>query len=321
MSRSLRNKLVRWAQRTIARGSKSFVLASRFLPRRERENAWLLYAWCRTCDDVTDGQDLGHGSFEAPGAAIDLWAMTRRAVRSEDDVPLPFAALREARRDAGLPLHYLEDHLRGFALDKQGWRPTDCMELEGYCYHVAGAVGGLMAVTLGIECHDEDTLSRASDLGIAFQLNNIARDLIEDARIGRCYLPGDWLARGGFAEQAIAEPENRAGLAKFARDLNRLARRYDASGRIGATRLPWRSRLAILVAANVYGEIGAKVVRRGIGAWDDRTATNGAEKLAGVLHAFAQLNAAPEPTTRKGLFCREAWYAANRIGSAAQLSL
>jgi phytoene synthase len=310
-----RKELVHWANKTIARGSKSFGVASKLLPRRERENAWLLYAWCRACDDITDGQQLGFYGSGLRQTEIDIWALTRAAVRSQEPVPKPFEAIRRVRRDAALPIQFIEDHLRGFDLDRVGWRPETQNDLIGYCFHVAGAVGRLMAVVMGVEPKDEDTLDRASDLGISFQLNNIVRDIVDDAKEGRCYIPADWLVREGMKENSLGEREYRPQLAKFARELNELACIYDASARVGAARLGWRCRLAILAAANIYGAIGSKVVSRGHAAWDSRTSTPALEKFGAVISAFLQASSRVKDPGRKGLFNRSAWYASGGYGS------
>jgi 15-cis-phytoene synthase len=317
MSTPARSDLVQWAASTIARGSKSFNSASKILPGRVRENAWLLYAWCRSCDDLTDEQELGFQRSDNPLEKPDLWDLTRRALAGEAGLPPAFLALAEVQRDAGLPVPFIEDHLRGFDLDLAGWRPQDSWDLQGYCYHVAGAVGGLMAALMGVDPSDEDTLARASDLGIAFQLNNIARDLVEDARAGRCYLPGDWLAARGLAEHDLAEADALPALAGFAGDLNDMARRHDASARVGAARLRPRCRLAILAAANIYGAIGTKVVTRGEQAWESRSFTTDGEKLRAAGRAVLAAFRAPEPVSRDGLFNRADWYASGRLGEIA----
>ena len=302
MTAASRQDLIEWARGTIRAGSKSFGMASRLLPRRERENAWLLYAWCRTCDDITDGQELGHFPAGLEMRSVDLRALTNRALDTDEPVPEAFAALREVAHDAALPVRYVDEHLRGFDLDQAGWRPQTLRELEEYCFCVAGAVGCLMAAIMGVAPRETDTLSRASDLGIAFQLNNIARDLVDDARQGRCYIPADWLRSAGIAEPDIAAPENRAALVRFARELNALAQRYQGSSLVGAARLPWRCRFAILAAGNIYAGIGNKVVWRGAHAWDSRTATDRSEKVMAAGKALMQTLRSPPDPGRAGLF-------------------
>ncbi len=79
--------------------------------------------------------------------------------------------------------------IEGFALDAADWQPRTEADLLRYCWHVAGAVGVMMAVVMGVDPTDDDTLERAADLGMAFQLANIARDIAEDDAADRCYIP------------------------------------------------------------------------------------------------------------------------------------
>ena len=137
-----RAALVAAAHDIIARGSQSFRSASRLFAPATRERAWLLYAWCRAADDMTDGQVLGHGArgtADPAAAQGQLVALTAEALSGDAPLPVPFAALRQVARETGLPRHMVEDHLGGFALDAADWRPRDENDLLRYCYHVATA--------------------------------------------------------------------------------------------------------------------------------------------------------------------------------------
>jgi len=304
-----RAALVIEARDIIARGSKSFRSASALFDEPTRERAWLLYAWCRACDDMTDGQVLGH-DMKAPAnpkaAHKRIVALTDRALAGETTGFAPFDALGIVAREARIPPRSAHDHLDGFALDAAGWRPTTTDDLLRYCFHVAGAVGVMMALVMGVDPDDKDTLDRASDLGIAFQLANIARDISADAAEGRVYLPSEWLAEAELDERALADPVNGNRIAPLARRLVELSRDYRASARVGAKRLPLRSRLAVLAASNIYGAIGEKVVARGAGAWTSRTVVTDREKLGEFARALAQAIAPASDTGREGLWTRPA---------------
>lgn len=156
-----RAEIVAGAREAIQHGSRSFRAASRLFDPLTRERAWLLYCWCRYCDDVSDGQIFGRGQGEA-GDVAGLIADTRRAAAGEMLPQLPFQALTQLMRERPLPQRLLDDHLEGFALDARGWRPESEADLIRYCYHVAGAVGCMMAVVMGVEPDDAETLERAS---------------------------------------------------------------------------------------------------------------------------------------------------------------
>ena len=304
---STRAELVVAARDTIALGSQSFAAASRLFARDTRERAWLLYAWCRAADDMTDGQELGHGAsaLDDPAAAqARLEALTALALFSDEPVPLPFAALREVAQETAMPRRFVEDHLAGFALDAEGWRPQSTDDLLRYCYHVAGTVGCMMAVVMGVAPDDEDTLDRASDLGLAFQLANIARDVVPDAQTGRCYLPAEWLEAAGLSEADLTQPDSLPAIAAMAAQLVEMARPYRQSARVGAARLPGRSRLAVLAADAIYGEIGERVLALGIHAWDQRVRVSGGGKLWLLGRAIARSLTAPPEASRSGLWTR-----------------
>lgn len=284
------------AEEAIAKGSKSFALASRLFDPETRARATLLYAWCRHCDDVIDGQELGQGrvdSSEAPSARLArLQAATDRALRGELSGDLPFDALALVARAVDIPRRYPQDLLEGFRIDVEGSRITTEEDLLAYCYHVAGCVGVMMALVMGVAASDHATLARASDLGMSFQLNNIARDVGEDAARGRCYLPDSWLAAEGLTRRNHLAPEHRGALHRVVARLVSLAESYEASAVHGVPMLGRRQAWAVLSAGRIYGGIGRKVRARGTAALEARTVTRRREKL------YAVLLAAPEALVR-----------------------
>ena len=283
-----RGALVAHARDSIARGSKSFAAASKLFDPTTRERAWLLYAWCRRCDDIVDGQDHGHtmsAVADAPTRVAEVAALTEAALRGESTGDPAFDALALVAAEVQLPPAWPRDLVAGFALDAEEWRPRSGEDLHRYCYHVAGVVGCMMAVVMGVDPADEATLDRACDLGIAFQLANIARDVAEDAAAGRCYLPLDWLAEMDMPPGEHMKPPYRRRLALLVRRLTDGAAAHEASARAGTPALPFRAAWAVLAAAGIYGAIGREVARRGEHAWDHRVTTGRAAKLGHVARA------------------------------------
>ena len=235
-----REAIVATAHESIARGSKSFAAASLLFDKPTRERAWLLYAWCRACDDLTDGQALGH-DMKAPAnpkaAHRNIVALTDKALAGEPTGVVPFDALSIVARESRIPRQAVTDHLDGFALDAKGWTPKTEEDLLHYCFHVAGAVGVMMALVMGVDPDDEDTLDRACDLGMAFQLANIARDIEEDDRVGRCYLPIEWLVEMDFPPGQHMKPPFRSRLAVLSKRMADRAAAFEASAREGTPAL------------------------------------------------------------------------------------
>jgi phytoene synthase len=283
-----RASLVAQARDSISRGSKSFRLASRLFDRTTRERAWLLYAWCRACDDLADGQEMGHGMTQVTDPEARLATIRDRTAAALDGLPSgdpAFDGFGIVARECAIPRILAEDLIEGFALDAAGWRPRSEADLYLYCYHVAGAVGVMMALVMGVAPDDEAVLDRACDLGIAFQLANIARDIGEDDAAGRCYVPIDWLVEMDMPPGEHMKPHLRPRLADLANRLAAGAEVYEASGRAGAGALPFRSAWAVLAAASIYGDIAREVARRGPHAWDHRVVITKPAKLANLVTA------------------------------------
>ena len=281
-SQASATSLLDHATHSIKVGSKSFAAASRLFEPATRRSAVMLYAWCRHCDDVIDGQEAGHSAtlLSETQARQRLAALIEQtqAVYAGHPVSAPaFAAFSEVVKRHNIRQAYALEHLAGFAMDvdQREYRCID--DTLDYCYHVAGVVGLMMAQIMQVQ--DELTLDRACDLGLAFQLTNIARDIVEDAAVGRCYLPADWLAERGIPRERMAEPEYRQDLAVLAQRLIALAEPYYLSAEAGLTSLSWRAAWAVATAGAVYRQIGVKVEAAGAHAWDARISTSKVDKL------------------------------------------
>lgn len=293
----MRDPLVERCRLAIRDGSKSFAAAARLFAPETRAAAYQLYAWCRHCDDQIDGESLGRRPEgkdlrDADGARAACHARLVAHTRSTlDGAPPPdpvFEALARVVRRYRIPERLPLELIEGFAMDAEGRRYEALDDLLLYCYHVAGTVGLMMAHVMGVR--EEATLRRAADLGIALQLTNIARDVIDDARVGRVYLPLRWLAAAGVPAEEVAEPRHRARLAEVVRRLLGEADRYYASGDRGLCRLPLRSAWSVAVARGVYSEIGRLVTARGARAWDRRAVVSPTRKgywiVRGLLEAL-----------------------------------
>ncbi len=283
-----REALVEKARQAITDGSRSFAMASTLFRKATRERVWLLYAWCRRCDDLADGQDMGGALGNQAGIEDRVQAirvLTRRALEGQPTADPAFDSFGLVAAEMGLNKDMSDDVIAGFAMDAAEFRPKGKKDVLRYCYHVAGAVGVMMARVMQAP-DDSDVYDRACDLGIAFQLSNIVRDVVEDDAGGRCYLPVEWLADAGLDSGDFADPDNRFALAAVSARMVDLMEVYEAAARMGAARLSFRNRWAIYAAARIYGAIGRKVRSRGQLAWDSRTRIG---RMAKIGHVAAAL--------------------------------
>jgi len=297
-----RAPLVEKSRLAIKQGSKSFSAASRLFDRTTRERVWMLYAWCRRCDDLTDAQDMGGALGDQSDIAErvkHIRVLTQAALDGQPTTDPAFDAFGQVASECGLTMEDAEAVIAGFQLDADDWRPRSEADLMRYCWHVAGAVGVMMALVMGVRREDADTLDRACDLGLAFQLANIARDLVEDDAAGRCYLPEIWLVEEDIEPGQHTKPHHRQELADMAARLVRRMEVHAASSRIGAARLPFRSRWAVFSAARIYTAIGRKVLARGTAAWDRRVYTSKAQKIGHAAIAFVEPRLGDQPRWRR----------------------
>ena len=219
-------------------GSRTFLAASLLLPRAVREPACVLYAFCRP----------------------DKYPLTTRVADRALAVVVAHFAIPRA-----LP----EALLEGFEWDAAGRRYHTLDDLQAYAARVAGSVGAMMAVLMGVRSYDG--LARACDLGVAMQMSNIARDVGEDARMGRLYLPLQWLAQARIDPDAwLARPVFGDALGAVVQRLLQTAdglyRRVDS----GVAQLPLACRPGINAARLLYAEIGHEVARHGLNSVDRR---------------------------------------------------
>jgi len=279
----MNDSVVAQSEQAIAKGSQSFAAAARLFDRGTRDDAVMLYAWCRHCDDVIDGQSLGHEQVadfrEGQHARLeDLRHQTEAALDGNVSGDYIFDALRRVVARHAIPHRHPQELLTGFEMDVANRRYATIEDTLDYCYHVAGVVGVMMAMIMG--ARDEHVLDRASDLGLAFQLTNIARDVIDDARAGRVYVPTELLARHGVTTIDAEDREQWPRLHAAALELLDLADQYYASAYQGMASLPPRSAWAIAAARRVYRAIGNKMRQGGPSAWEARVSTTKGEKMA-----------------------------------------
>jgi len=251
-------------------GSKSFSLAAKTFGRENRDGAFLLYGWCRYCDDEIDRASLEENT--SPKLLEDrlqhLKEQTKAAYTDEKLAHPVFIAFRHVVQRYGIPQHYPFELLEGMAMDIRKERYQTIDDLLLYCYRVAGTVGLMMSHIMGV--NNEKALEHASALGTAMQLTNIARDVKEDAMMGRVYLPLDWLKQANLSPESVLAMEEPEKIAPVVHRLLITAENFYQSGDRGLKYLSFRCACTISAARHIYSEIGSRIQKLGPRAVDKR---------------------------------------------------
>ncbi|CAN5734960.1 hypothetical protein BH23GEM8_BH23GEM8_18390 [soil metagenome] len=281
----------------LAVNSLSFRFATRFFSREDEARVARVYAYCRCTDDLVD--DPGVDRVTA-AALLDEWiTLSRRAYAGKPTGIAFLDTVMGEMATAGVPLHYAEELVEGMRMDLQGSRYGSLSELRVYTYRVASVVGLWISELFGV--HDPATLQRAAAMGHAMQLTNIIRDVGEDLRAGRCYLPGDLMLRYGLDEAKLREamelPDGYAGL------VEEMISATEASYRVGfegIRELPRTLRLPVAVAARVYRGILREVRRNEYDNLNRRARTSGPRKAALAAQALLGVGVPIEAPLRQG---------------------
>lgn len=301
-------------------GSRSFSVASLLLPRSVREPAIALYAFCRLADDAID---LDGGSGNALAMLQDRLELAYAG--RPRDYPAD-RALADIVRRFSIPRALPEALLEGFAWDANARRYHDIADLTAYAVRVAGTVGAMMAIIMGVRA--PDAVARACDLGVAMQFSNIARDVGEDALAGRLYLPRLWMAEAGIDPDAwLARPIFSEDLGGVVHRLLDHARAHYARADAGIRQLPLACRPAIGAARALYSEIGNEVQRRGGNSVASRAVVRAPRKILalarGVAASFRPDASLPSHALPQARFLVEAvaampgWQAARPLRAAS----
>ncbi|WP_209424950.1 15-cis-phytoene synthase [Pararhodobacter sp. SW119] len=261
----------------IRTGSLSFHAASKLLPRHVRDPALALYAFCRLADDAVD-------ELTETDEVSKAQAVLRLGERLDDvyagrpwnaPVDRAFATLVA---DFELPRALPDALLEGLAWDAQNRRYATLSDVQAYSARVAAAVGAMMCVLMRVR--DADRLARACDLGVAMQLTNIARDVGEDARARRLYLPLDWMNEAGIdPDRFLDNPRFSPALADVVGRLLAHADRLYLRAEPGIADLPLSCRPGIFAARHVYAGIGSALRLQGCNSIAGRARTGRGQKL------------------------------------------
>jgi 15-cis-phytoene synthase len=264
----------------LSNGSKSFHAASFFLPKPVRQPAAALYAFCRIADDAID--DCRGDKAEALAA---LYARLDR-IYAGDPEPHPVdRAFAGVVRRLHMPRELPEALLDGFAWDAEGRSYETLSGVLDYSARVAAAVGAMMTALMGVRA--PTVLARACDLGSAMQLTNICRDVGEDARNGRIYLPLAWLREANIDPEAfLAKPRFTPALGEVIARVLDVAEGLYRRAETGIAKLPVGCRPGIYAARLLYAEIGHELARNGFDSVSQRAVVPTARKMTLLSQAI-----------------------------------
>ena len=253
---------------------KSFYWASFFLPKKNRIAASRLYSICRYLDDVADNSKLDTSS-----EIKNIFNQIKENESSEINIFF---------KKNNINLGILKDLIDGLISDQQNVRVTDEKELIDYSYKVAGTVGLMMLPIINTK--DAEARKHAIDLGIAMQLTNIARDVYEDAKMNRLYLPKEWLGQVSVSDliDNKLDDQKKRLIELSIKNLIELSDKFYANGFSGMKFIPLRTRLAIFFAAKIYKGIGEKIKSGGYVYKLERIYLNKLEKMWSTIFSIPE---------------------------------
>ncbi len=303
-SASLRQEDLARCRDILRVGSKSFYVAAALLPGRVRAPVTALYAFCRIADEAIDG----------PGATPDAVEGLRRRLDGAysgqpDDHPVD-RSLSLVVQEYAIPRAVPDAMLEGFVWDLAGREYRTLSDVYAYAARVGATVGVMVSAIMG--ARSAPALARASDLGVAMQMTNIARDVGEDARRGRIYLPAEWMVEAGIDPDSwLADPTFSPELAGVVQRLVEDADALYSRARAGIQLVPSDCRLAITSALLIYADIGREIQRAGYDSVSRRAFTSRTRKAVLVARALRRDRGArpatDEPTVPEARFLVEAF--------------
>ena len=247
----------------------SFYWASQFLGKTLSQQVARLYKFCRYVDNLADSND--------PNRELLLNNIKDHLVnKDKKNQPEVVKEFLDLVSESAIPVQAAEELMEGMLSDQGSVRIANERELLRYCHAVAGTVGVMVQSILN--CSQRQSIYFAVDLGVAMQLTNIARDILEDAQIGRRYIPSTWL---DIEPEKIAQkdPSDKEAISRATKKLLSLAETYYESASEGIYYIPVRSRIAIAIALKLYRQIGVKLIQNGTQWWKGRTIVSNKKKI------------------------------------------
>ena len=262
------------------REAKNFYYAFLTLPPQRRRAIYVVYAFCRHCDDSVDTG----GSIEEKLATLSQIRQDLAGSPLTGAATPLFMALADVADTYDIPQQHFQDLVSGVETDLVKTRYADFQELRQYCYQVASVVGLICLQIFGFQ--DSRARQHAVDLGLAMQLTNIARDVKEDLDMGRIYLPQDEIARFGYSEEDLKAGMVNQQFIELMRFQATRAKEYFQSGFQLLPYLSHRSRACPAVLGGLYCKVLDRIESHGYDVFSYRASLTGGEKLRLLAQAW-----------------------------------
>ncbi|KAJ1628061.1 chloroplast phytoene synthase [Pavlovales sp. CCMP2436] len=280
--------------------AKTFYLGTRFMEPKRAKAIWAVYAWCRRTDDIVDAP---RGGVKYLKREIEIWGDRLERIwagEAFDVVDLPL--VETVRQYPEMEIQPYKDMIEGMLMDLKQDRYENFDDLYVYCYRVAGTVGLMTLPVMGTAdgVTYEEAVEPALALGIALQLTNILRDVGEDARRGRIYLPKDELARFGISEEQILAGEMDDNYTRMMQFQIARARDYFDKSEDGISKLHPSARMPVRASLDLYRKILERIESNGYDNFRKRAYVSKIEKFLTLPSSYLKCRQADDEAKRLG---------------------
>ncbi|WGS66223.1 squalene/phytoene synthase family protein [Enterobacteriaceae bacterium ET-AT1-13] len=275
----------------IKKGSKNFNFSCFFLNSTVKKNILILYSWCRYCDDIIDNEILGFKKKKTKKKFLHIYnfILNTQKIYCNLKINEPhFNKLKAIIYKYNISPIYIFDHIEGFTMDLKNHFYETFEDTLKYCYHVAGVIG-IIIVKIIIKNYNNKILDYACNLGIAFQLINISRDILSDYKNGRCYLPNCLFNKFNLNKFNFFKNKKINYLIIITKKIINQSEIFYKSSINGLLKLPIRSYFSIIIAYNIYKKISIKIIKKKKKALEKRQKINIFEKFLIVINIITKI--------------------------------
>ncbi|KAI5683812.1 hypothetical protein M9H77_05040 [Catharanthus roseus] len=277
--------------------AKTFYLGTMLMTPERRRAIWAIYVWCRRTDELVDGPNASH----ITPSALDRWEARLEDLFRGRPFDMLDAALSDSVSKFPVDIQPFRDMIEGMRMDLRKSRYKNFDELYLYCYYVAGTVGLMSVPVMGIapesKAPTETVYNAALALGIANQLTNILRDVGEDARRGRVYLPQDELAQAGLSDEDIFAGRVTDKWRNFMKKQIKRARKFFDEAESGVTQLSSASRWPVWASLLLYRQILDEIEANDYNNFTKRAYVSKPKKILALPIAYAKSLVSPSRTS------------------------